>query len=177
MHHDLGGLEPGHPLGGEPSAALVHVDPRAADHEGGHPLAQAAVGTAHHHGLTDLGVPLEDPLDLGGGDVLAPSDDQLLQPTDDGQPPLAVEGAEVAGGEPAPADGLVGLGLAPRSRRTARVPGPGPRPRSPAASTRSVAGSTTRITASPTECPSVSRARSGPSCQVLVVTVGASVDP
>ncbi len=120
---------------------------------------------------------LEHPLHLGRGDVLPASDDELLQATDDGQPTLGVERPEVAGGEPPAADGLVGLGplavpdeeLGSPHEDLAGLPRP--------AGARSVAGSTTLISASPTEWPSVSRALSIPSCQLQVVTVGASVDP
>ena len=133
VHHDLRGLEPGHALTGEPAPALVHVDLRAADHEGGHPLAEAPVGAAHHDCLADPGMLLQDPLDLGGGDVLAAPDDELLQAADDRQPAVGVERSEVAGGEPPPTDGLIGLGAPRRTRRRAPVPAPAPRRVPPAA--------------------------------------------
>ena len=80
--------------------------------------------------------------------------------------------------------------MANQPRRTASavwdaVPYPmnssGPRtrtsPRRPGGTRRVVPGTATRISASPTEWPSVSRACSGVSRQLLVVTVGASVEP
>ena len=46
----------------------------------------------------------EDALDLGGRDVLARSDDDVFDPSDDGEPAVSVDGGEIAGAEPAAAD-------------------------------------------------------------------------
>ena len=43
---------------------------------------------------------LERPLDLGGRDVLATADDDVLEPPDDAHPALAVHGRKIAGAEP-----------------------------------------------------------------------------
>ena len=55
-----------------------------------------------HHGLADQGVAAQPVLEHRGCDVLAArGDDDLLLPPGDGQEPLVVERAEVAGAQPA----------------------------------------------------------------------------
>src|SRR5262249_24724195 len=61
-----------------------------------------------------LGVGVEQVLELGGADVAADHDDQVLDPVDDGQVALGVEESDVAGVQPAVAQHLGGqLGLLP----------------------------------------------------------------
>ena len=59
--------------------------------------------------LGDVGVLVERSLDLGGVDVLAAADDDVLQPVDHVQVAVVVEPAEIAGVEPAVGEGLGGL--------------------------------------------------------------------
>src|ERR1700722_3605910 len=49
--------------------------------------------------------------DLGGGDVLPPSDDPLLDPAGDGQPALIVQDPEVAAPKPTSVHGSRRVGL------------------------------------------------------------------
>ena len=79
------------------------------DH-GAHLLAHALVGDADGRGLGDVGVLVEGGLDLGGVDVLTAADDDVLQPVDDVEEAFVIEPAEVAGEEPAVAEGS-GRGL------------------------------------------------------------------
>ena len=51
--------------------------------------------------LLDVGMGLEHALHLGGRDVLAAADDDVLDAADDREPAVGVDGGEVAGAEPA----------------------------------------------------------------------------
>src|SRR5207253_6584812 len=79
---------------------------RAANHRGGHDLAPVGVGHAEDGRLRDPGVVEEAALHLRREDVLAPALDHLLESPGDVQEALAVERAQVAGVEPAPAQRL-----------------------------------------------------------------------
>ena len=68
------------------------------------------VGDADHRDLLHRGVGADDLLHLAGRDVLAPGDDHVHLPVDDGEVPVGVEPAQVAGVEPPAGEGLVGGG-------------------------------------------------------------------
>ena len=55
-------------------------------------------------GLAHRRVRLAHRLDLRGRDVLAAADDHVLEPAGDREPAVVVDGAEVAGAEPAAVD-------------------------------------------------------------------------
>ena len=80
-----------HVVVAEDRGAVAHTD------HGAHLLADALVGDADDRGLGDVGMLVERGLDLGGVDVLAAADDDVLQPVDDVEVALVVEAAEVAG--------------------------------------------------------------------------------
>src|SRR5581483_9250250 len=67
------------------------------DHGGGHDLAEVGLGPAADGHLPDGGVLEQDVLDVGGGDVLAAADDEVLQPAGDEQIAVGVDVADVAG--------------------------------------------------------------------------------
>src|SRR6516165_6226107 len=74
-------------------------------------LAEALVGDADQRRVHDLGMGVEDLLDLAGEKLLAPAVDDLLQPTDD----LDVAGriddpAEIAGAKPSVGRKRLGIG-------------------------------------------------------------------
>ncbi len=89
--------------------AFFHVDRAIAHHERSHTLAEPLVGAPDDDRLAYAGVELQQPFDLGRGDVLAGPDDHVLAPADDGQPSLLVQGSEIPGGEPSTPHGLIGL--------------------------------------------------------------------
>ena len=64
-------------------------------------LAEALVRDAEHGGLGHRGVLVDDLLDLAGVDVEPAADDQVLLAVHDGEVAVGVDGADVAGGEPA----------------------------------------------------------------------------
>ena len=146
--------------------------------EGRHPLAHERIGVAHRHGVADGRVRLEHRFDLGRRDVLAPADDDVLsRPTIVSQPSSStVARSPVRNQPPGAMTAAVvrGIGIA---RRRARVRGPTARPGRPRAARSRARDRTPAARTSPTARPSVSRARSKGSASVLVVTVGASVDP
>ncbi len=72
-----------------------------ADDERGDPLAHEFVGIADRDRVAHVGMRFELVLDLGGRDVLAAPDDDVLQAADDREPAVVVERREVAGAEPA----------------------------------------------------------------------------
>ena len=73
---------------------------RLRDHEGHADLPEHRIGCADHGHLVDTGVVAERPLDLGGVDVVAAPDVELVGPSDEVEPAVPVEVPEVAGGEP-----------------------------------------------------------------------------
>ena len=108
-------------------------------------LAGVVARQADDRGVLDLRMLAQRVLDLGGGDVEAARDDELLDAVDDADEPGLVDGDDVAGAEPAVDDDRLGL------LRLAVVPlnTCGPRtmssPRSPArTSVVGSSGSTTR---------------------------------
>ena len=76
---------------GQGRVARPHADDRARV------LAEPRVGRGDDGDLGDAGQRLQRALDLGGGDVLAAADDDVLHPIGDGQEALLVEHADVAG--------------------------------------------------------------------------------
>ncbi len=64
-------------------------------------LAEPFVGHADDRGFGDVRVLVQRGFDLGGVDVLAAADDDVLQAVDDVEVAVGVETAEVAGVEPA----------------------------------------------------------------------------
>ncbi len=64
-------------------------------------LPHQRVGDAHHLHVGDLGMAVEEFLDLARIDVLAAADDHVLDPPDDVAVALLVDGADVAGVHPA----------------------------------------------------------------------------
>src|SRR6266404_9176725 len=75
---------------------------RLRDHAQAIALAEPGVGDANHGGMQDLGVGVEDLLDLAGKELLAAAIDDLLAPTDDLDIELVVDSApKVAAAEPA----------------------------------------------------------------------------
>ena len=158
--------------------ALLEVERCGGLDEGSDPLAHERVGIPHGHRVADVRMGLQRRLDLGGRDVLAAADDDVLEPPDDAHPAVVVERGQIPGAEPAaPCDDRTGLQRRRRSRRTSRGRAPRARPAPPSAQRDPVSGSETRNSTAPTACPSVSRAFSNGSSSVLVVTVGASVEP
>ena len=83
------------------SAASSSVAAGSAHDRGQHPLAPLLVGHADHAGLDDVGVLVEDRLDLLGRDVLAAADDLVAGPPAEEQVAVLVEVPEVAGVDPA----------------------------------------------------------------------------
>lgn len=82
----------------------------AAGHDDrGDCLDPACVGQPDHGGLGHRLVGVKDVLDLAGGDQDAPGVDDVLHPVDDGEIAVGVAYGEVAGVEPAVAEGLGGL--------------------------------------------------------------------
>src|SRR5690242_410155 len=90
------------PLGG-----LV---PLAQHHGGGHLLPQLVVGHGEGQRLGDAGMIHQHLVDLAGRDLLAAAIDDLLEAPADGEIALGIEEAEIAGAEPAVAEGLA-IGL------------------------------------------------------------------
>src|SRR5262249_8340199 len=72
-------------------------------------LAGGGVGNADDADLGDGGVQREQVLDLPRADVLALADDDVLLPARDAEEALVVDGAEVAGAEPAAGRERVGV--------------------------------------------------------------------
>src|SRR5205807_1382914 len=97
-----GDLEVGEVPGGE-GAQLGHGHRAVGGHHhgGGHDLAEVGVRPTTDSNLLNLGVLEEHVLHVGGGDVLAAPDDEVLQPAGDEQVAVGVEVAEVAGVDPA----------------------------------------------------------------------------
>src|SRR5205814_9300455 len=79
-------------------------------------LAQALGRSGHDGGLGHPGETEQELLDLGGADVLASADDDVLLAVGDGEVALVVEHPDVPGDVPAAVDegggGEVGLGVA-----------------------------------------------------------------
>src|SRR5439155_16413052 len=100
-------LEGGQPLGYVP-AQRVFVDGGAVAQpdDGTHLFPQLGVREADHGDVADVGVLEQGALDLGGVDVLAPADDDVLDAVDHVEPAALVEATEVAGVEPAVAERL-----------------------------------------------------------------------
>lgn len=71
------------------------------DHTGGEPLAGDRVRDADAHHVTDERMGREFAFDLGGADVGAAPDDDVLEPSDDMEDAVRVEEAEVTGADPA----------------------------------------------------------------------------
>ncbi len=85
-----------------------------ADHVGDHHLAPLGVGPADHRHLLDRRVALQHLLDLARVDVAAAGDDQVPGAVEQGEIPVLVEAADVAGVEPAaPHGGRGRLGVLP----------------------------------------------------------------
>src|SRR4029077_16393914 len=85
---------------GEPRAASIEVETGWAHDERAHPLAQARIGLADDDRVTDVGVGLQQLLDLGDADVLAAPDDHVLLAAGDVDRAVARDRGEVAGAEP-----------------------------------------------------------------------------
>ena len=75
--------------------------PFPRDHHRAGPLPQPRVGHRHDRDAGDLRMSVEQVLDLHDRDVLASADDEVLRSPGDGEVALRVEGAPVAGLEPA----------------------------------------------------------------------------
>jgi hypothetical protein len=65
--------------------------------DGGHALAKALVGGAHHDGVHHVGVVADDGLDLLGEDLLAPRVDADGAPAEQGHRTVGLDGGEVTG--------------------------------------------------------------------------------
>ena len=101
-----------HVVGGERVEPRDH-DVRLAD------LAHPLVGHADDRDVVDAVEPHQRLLDLGRVDVEAAGDVHVLEPVGDGQVAVLVEGADVAGVQPAV--GVDGLGGWPPGRRGSRA--------------------------------------------------------
>ena len=97
----LRGLEPGDAALGEPGPARVEIEAGRALDERHDPFAHQRVGLADRDRVADVGMGFEHLLDLGGADVLAAADDDVLEAADDLERAVGVERREVAGAEPA----------------------------------------------------------------------------
>src|SRR6478735_1420484 len=105
---ELAGAELAQGLGGERRGAVLHADPRAQL------LAVLLVRDADDLGVEDVGVGVEELLDLARVDVLAAADDHVLDAAGDLDVAVIVHDADVAGVHPAVLDGLGRLvGLLP----------------------------------------------------------------
>ena len=91
----LAGAELAQRLGGERLGAL------AQPHPGHQLLAVPLVGDADDLGVDDVGVGVEELLDLPRVHVLPAADDHVLDPADDVEVALGVHDGEVAGVHPA----------------------------------------------------------------------------
>src|SRR5262245_3230449 len=110
-HEATGFLEPPeHVSGVGDEVGEGHLAPR--DDDRAHRFAPALVRHAHHGHLADGGMGGQDVLDLPGGHVLAPADDDVLRAVHDVQVPVVVDLAQVAGVQPSGDD---------RRRRRLRV--------------------------------------------------------
>ena len=78
------------------------------DDRGHHLVADDLVGDRVDRDLADPGVPSEDALDGGGGEVLAVDPQPVVAPAGEVEEPLGVAIAEVAGPVPAVAGGFRG---------------------------------------------------------------------
>jgi hypothetical protein len=86
--------------------ALAERVARAGDDQRLRRLAPLRVGDADHRHLEDAGMTADDLLDLARVDVGAPADDHVLLAIGDEQIAILVEVADVAGVQPAAAQGL-----------------------------------------------------------------------
>ena len=113
--HRAGVLVGGDPLLGELDDVLGGGGGALAQRDrGAHLLAHQLVRHPDHGDLDDVGVGVDDLLDLARVHVHAAAQDHVLLAVDDREVALVVHGREVAGAEPAVGDGLGGrLGLAP----------------------------------------------------------------
>src|SRR5207248_6164801 len=86
----------------EERTQLLDVEhlPGCGDDEGGQVLTQHLVGHADYRRLENGSVLEEGVLDIGGVDVVAAPDDDLLRPADDVEIAVLVEPAEITGMEP-----------------------------------------------------------------------------
>src|SRR5207253_1259922 len=75
---------------------------------GGDPLPPLEVGEADHRRLLDAGMRLQDRLDLGGRDVLAPANDHVVLAAGDEEIALLVPPPHVTRREPAVAERRLG---------------------------------------------------------------------
>ena len=88
---------------------LALGDAGAGDGDERHrPLAPARVRHGDHGGLQDVGVGGQHFLHLDGGDVLPAADDDVLAPVGELDVTIRVDHREVAGVEPAAAEGVLG---------------------------------------------------------------------
>ena len=145
-----------------------------AHHERAHQLAEAGIRLAHRHRLTHRRVGLEDVLDLGCRDVLAASDDDVLDPPDDGQPALAVDASDITGAEPLAVVGTLAFDRDDRLGRPARF---GVADEQLRTTNQQLVARAEPDLHAPVGCPSVVRTRTSSSPACAVVTVGASVEP
>src|ERR671910_3573301 len=104
----LGSFENGDAALLEPRPAGGEIERRRCHDERADTFTEARVGLADDGGLANVWMRLEDAFHLGGGDVLAGPDDDVLHAADDREPAVGVDGGEVAGAEPALPDGGAG---------------------------------------------------------------------
>src|SRR5207248_378901 len=99
--HALRRLEASDALRLEPPSALGEVECGVGgDHdECHHLLTEAFVRNTDRHRLAYRGVGLENAFDLADRDVLTTADDDVLESSGDGEPPI-LEPSDIAGAEP-----------------------------------------------------------------------------